>query len=40
MYAIDSGVCVAGPCVGRRLYLLEVAIREEEIYVRCPSESP
>jgi nitrite reductase/ring-hydroxylating ferredoxin subunit len=40
MYAIDRGVCVAGPCVGRRLYLLEVAIREEEIYVRCPSVSP
>lgn len=39
MYGIDSGVCVAGPCAGRRLDALEVTMRRDEIYVRCPTSA-
>jgi nitrite reductase/ring-hydroxylating ferredoxin subunit len=39
MYEIDSGVCVAGPCAGRQLHALEVTIRADEVYVRCPASA-
>ena len=40
MYDIGNGGCVAGPCAGRSLHALEVTIRDDGIYVRCPSQSP
>lgn len=39
MYEIGSGVCVAGPCAGKRLQALEVTIRGDEVYVRCPDSA-
>ena len=33
MYAPESGLCVAGPCVGRRLAKLEIQERDGNIYL-------
>lgn len=37
MYEIDSGLCVAGPCVGKSLRQVDVAVREGMIYVTGPT---
>lgn len=39
MYEIESGVCVAGPCPGKKLQALEVTVENETIYVRCPEHA-
>ena len=36
-YKIDSGLCVAGPCVGKSLRQVNVAVREGMIYVTGPT---
>ena len=37
LYEIDSGVCVAGPCPGKVLRAVEVAIRDGNVVVRGPT---
>lgn len=39
MYDIESGKCVAGPCAGKRLDALDVSVRGDEVYVRCPTSA-
>ncbi len=39
LYEIESGVCVAGPCPGKRLRGLPVEIREGQIFVRGPESA-
>ena len=36
LYEIDSGVCVAGPCPGKKLHALPVEIAGGEIFVEGP----
>ena len=36
VYEIKSGVCVAGPCPGKKLRALDVEIREGTVIVRVP----
>jgi nitrite reductase/ring-hydroxylating ferredoxin subunit len=36
-YEIDSGVCIAGPCRGKSLRPVEIAVREGVVYVRGPA---
>lgn len=33
MYAPESGLCIAGPCVGRRLHKLTVHERDGNVYL-------
>lgn len=33
MYAPDSGLCLAGPCAGRRLTKLEIQERDGNVYL-------
>ena len=35
-YTIDEGLCIAGPCRGKRLRKVAVAVREGEIVVKGP----
>jgi nitrite reductase/ring-hydroxylating ferredoxin subunit len=37
LYEIDSGVCVAGPCPGKELRKVDVAVRNGEVVVRGPT---
>jgi nitrite reductase/ring-hydroxylating ferredoxin subunit len=37
IYEIDSGICVAGPCLGRKLRAVSVDIVEGNIVVTGPS---
>lgn len=37
MYEISSGVCFAGPCTGKSLRAVEVAVRDGVIYVAGPT---
>ena len=37
IYEIDSGLCVAGPCPGKTLRPVDVALRNGTIFVRGPS---
>ncbi len=37
IYEIASGVCVAGPCPGRKLRPVEVEVRDGEVVVRGPA---
>lgn len=39
LYEIDSGVCVAGPCPGKRLRVVAVEVREGQIFVRGPESA-
>ncbi len=36
-YEIDTGLCFAGPCVGKSLRSVDVEIRDELVYVTGPS---
>lgn len=36
LYEIDSGICVAGPCPGKRLRAVEVEVRDGQVFVRGP----
>ncbi len=36
MYEIPTGLCIAGPCVGKSLQALPVDIRDDVIFVRGP----
>jgi len=37
LYEIDSGLCIAGPCVGKMLHPVEVRVENGEIIVRGPT---
>ena len=37
IYEIDSGICVAGPCPGKKLRPVEVKIRDGAVVVRGPT---
>ncbi len=37
VYEIDSGLCVAGPCVGKALRKVDVEIKDGEIFVTGPT---
>jgi nitrite reductase/ring-hydroxylating ferredoxin subunit len=37
LYEIDSGLCIAGPCLGKTLHPVEVRVENNEIIVRGPS---
>ena len=39
LYEIDSGVCVAGPCPGKRLRSVDVEVRDGQVYVRGPASA-
>jgi nitrite reductase/ring-hydroxylating ferredoxin subunit len=39
LYEIESGVCVAGPCPGKKLRVIPVEIREGQIFVRGPEST-
>jgi len=36
LYEIDTGLCVAGPCMGKTLHPVEVRVENNEIIVRGP----
>jgi len=36
LYEIDTGLCVAGPCVGKELIKVDVAVRDGVVYVTGP----
>jgi nitrite reductase/ring-hydroxylating ferredoxin subunit len=36
LYEIESGICVAGPCPGKRLRAVEADVRDGQIFVRGP----
>ncbi len=36
LYEIDTGLCVAGPCLGKELRKVDVAIRDGVVYVTGP----
>lgn len=37
VYDIESGVCVTGPCPGKKLVAVQVEVRDGEILVRGPT---
>ena len=37
IYEIDSGKCVAGPCVGKALMRIEAEVKNGEVVVRGPT---
>ncbi len=39
LYEIDSGVCVAGPCPGKKLRSIEIEVRDGQIFVRGPASA-
>ena len=39
LYEIDSGVCVAGPCPGKKLRAIAVEARDGKIFVRGPESA-
>ena len=39
IYEIDSGVCVAGPCPGKRLRAIAAEVRGGQIFVRGPDSA-
>jgi len=36
IYDIESGLCVSGPCKGKKLRKIECFIRNDRVLVRCP----
>jgi hypothetical protein len=36
VFDVESGLCVAGPCQGRSLLLLETEVRGDELFVKEP----
>jgi nitrite reductase/ring-hydroxylating ferredoxin subunit len=36
LYEIDTGLCVAGPCIGKELIKVDVAVRDGVVYVTGP----
>jgi nitrite reductase/ring-hydroxylating ferredoxin subunit len=39
LYEIDSGICVAGPCPGKKLRGIAVEVRDGRIFVRGPESA-
>lgn len=39
IYEIESGICVAGPCPGKRLRAIAAAVRNGQIFVRGPESA-
>ena len=37
LYEIDTGLCFAGPCLGKELIKVELAVRDGIVYVRGPT---
>lgn len=37
MYEIESGLCIAGPCLGKTLHPVEVRVTDENVIVRGPN---
>ncbi len=37
MYEADTGMCIAGPCLGARLVILELVEQEKHVIVKIPS---
>ena len=37
MYEIDSGLCIAGPCLGKTLHPVEVRVTDGNVIVRGPN---
>ena len=37
MYEIESGLCIAGPCLGKTLHPVEVRVTDGTVIVRGPS---
>ncbi len=38
-YKIESGLCIAGPCPGKKLRSLEACVRDGKVYVTEPSSA-
>lgn len=36
LFRIEDGVCAAGPCLGQRLTVVELACRGDQIWIRGP----
>lgn len=39
VYEIDTGLCVAGPCIGKELRKVDVEVRDGTIYVTGPDSA-
>ena len=39
MFDIDSGLCFSGPCVGKSLRTVDVAVRDGVVYVTGPTSA-
>ena len=37
IYELDTGLCIAGPCIGKSLHKLNVRINNGKIFVKGPS---
>ena len=37
VYEIDTGLCFAGPCIGKVLHKVDVAVRDAVVYVTGPN---
>jgi len=37
MYEIESGLCIAGPCLGKTLHPVEVRVTDGKVIVRGPN---
>ena len=37
IYGIENGLCVSGPCRGKKLRLVEVEVRDGQVVVRGPN---
>ena len=38
MYEIETGFCVAGPCQGARLEMLEIIEEESKLIIKVPAK--
>lgn len=39
-YEIETGLCFAGPCIGKSLRTVDVVVRDDLVYVTGPSGAP
>jgi nitrite reductase/ring-hydroxylating ferredoxin subunit len=39
LYEIESGLCVAGPCPGKKLRAVDAEVRDGQVFVRGPVSS-
>ncbi len=38
-YEIETGLCIAGPCIGKSLRAVDVVVRDDLVYVTGPSSA-